>query len=62
MREAARREAGAGGVAIRDMEGGYEYNPGPEAKIQAGDSLIVIARHVDMERLREALEKNTLLR
>ncbi len=62
LMDATIRKTGALVVAIRDMEGGYEYNPGPEAKIQAGDSLIVIARHVDMERLREALEKNTLLR
>lgn len=61
LRNAAIRRTGALVVAIRDLEGEYTYNPGPEQVLRAGDSLIVIARHADLERLREGIENNQLL-
>ncbi|MEM9071321.1 MAG: potassium channel protein [Myxococcota bacterium] len=56
------RQTGALVVAIRTAQGRYVYNPGPEVQLEAGSHLIVIAHAEDLLRLREAMDKNELLR
>ena len=49
------RAAGALVVAVHRADGDYIYNPGSEQRLQAGDSLIVLAESADVEALRSSV-------
>lgn len=39
-------------IATRDKDGSFHYNPGPETRIRAGLTLIVLGEHSDLETVR----------
>jgi len=39
-------------IATRDKDGTFHYNPGPETRIRAGLTLIVLGEHTDLETVR----------
>lgn len=62
LAECSIRQTGALVIAIRTADGQYVYNPGPDVKLDAGSHLIVIAHAEDVQRLRNAMAGNRLLR
>lgn len=55
------RETGALVIAINQPDGNTAYNPGGEQVLDSGCSLVVIAHHEDLVRLREGIADDRLL-
>jgi K+/H+ antiporter YhaU regulatory subunit KhtT len=47
-------------LAVRQADGSYSYNPGPDFVLEAGQTLVVLCRTEDLDQLRSGIASGTI--
>jgi len=47
-------------MAVREPDGSYSYNPGPDFTLLAGHTLVVLCKSEDIQRLRSGIQNGTI--